>query len=58
MSHARHDNSACPHFPSLSPDPYFYFVFLFMEGNSAIFHKILILFGSNIEKANMECHMH
>ena len=41
----------------MSPDPYFNFVFLFMEGNSATFQNILILLGSIIEEANMDCNM-
>ena len=51
------DNSACPLFLFMSSDPYFYFVFLFMEGNSATFQNILILLGNIIEWANMDCNM-
>ena len=45
----KNDNSAYLCFLIMSPDPYFYFVFLFMAGNSSTFHNILLLLGSIIE---------
>ena len=58
MSHARMTTLVLSSFSNYVPRSIFFTsFFLSMEDNSATFQNILILLGSIIEYANMDCNM-
>ena len=53
----KNDESACLWFLIMSPDPYFYFIFV-SSHNSGTIRTILMILGRIIEQAGTVCCIH